>query len=130
LKARKIEVECLYVREVDPATVKGYDCLIVGSPTQIRTATGPIGEFLQSLTPQDLSGKLAVAFDTRFRSWLAGGATGGIERRLKRLGFRIIAPGLAAYVEGKLPDVRLMDDEVDKARRFAEEIAAALGKPV
>ncbi len=127
LKTKGIQVQCSYVKDVDPVTVKDYDCTLVGAPTQVRMATGPIRRFLDSLTPQDFSGKLAAAFDTRLKGRFAGGATGGIEKKLKKLGFRVITPGLAAYVEGKGPD--LMSGELDKAKRFAEEIASALAAP-
>ena len=33
LKEKGFDVDCLYVKDVDPAIVKNYDCVLAGSPT-------------------------------------------------------------------------------------------------
>ena len=124
LRGKGIEVQCLYVKNVDPSVVRDYDCVLVGSPTHAWRATVSIARFLDSLAPHDFSGKLAAAFDTRLKWRFAGSAANGIEKRLSKLGFRIAAPSLAAYVEGK--DPALLDGELEKAKKFAEEIARTL----
>jgi hypothetical protein len=78
------------------------------------------------LKAESFSGKSAAAFDTRVKSRLSGGAIGGIEHKLRRLGFKIIVPGLVAYVEGEQPTPVLVDGELDKAKKFAEDLAKAL----
>ena len=126
LKAKGIDVQSSYVENVDASTVKDYDCLIVGSPTQAWRATVLIRDFFDSLKTESFDGKKAAAFDTRIKSRLLGGAIGGIESKLKQLGFKIIVPGLAAYVEGKQTNPVLLDGELDKAKKFAEDLAKAL----
>jgi flavorubredoxin len=39
LKEKGFDVHCLYVKDVDPASVKNYDCVLAGSPTQMFRAT-------------------------------------------------------------------------------------------
>jgi flavorubredoxin len=126
LKTKKMDVQSVYVEKVDSSTVKDYDCLIVGSPTQAWRATALIRGFLDSLKAESFSGKSAAAFDTRVKSRLSGGAIGGIESKLKQLGFKIIVPGLVTYVEGKQPTPVLVNSELDKAKKFAEELTKAL----
>jgi flavorubredoxin len=106
--------------------VKDYDCLVVGSPTHAWRATALIRGFLDGLKAESFSGKSAAAFDTRVKSRLSGGAIGGIEHKLRRLGFKIIVPGLVAYVEGEQPTPVLVDGELDKAKKIAEDLAKAL----
>jgi flavorubredoxin len=126
LKTKKMDVQSVYVGKIDAATVKDYDCLVVGSPTQAWRATALVRDFLDSLKAENFAGKSATAFDTRIKSRLSGGAIGGIEHKLRRLGFKIIVPGLVAYVEGKQPTPVLVDGELDKAKKFAEDLAKAL----
>jgi flavorubredoxin len=127
LKTKKMDVQSVYVEKVESSTVKDYDCLIVGSPTHGRRATPLIRGFLDGLKAESFVGKSAAAFDTRFKSWWAGGAIGGIESRLRNLGFKIVLPGLVAYVGGKMstPPV-LVAGELDKAKKFAEDLSKAL----
>ena len=130
---RGVDAKSSHVKDIDVSSIGGYDCLIVGSPTHAWRPTKPVREFLGKLTPQVASGKSAAAFDTRIKSFLAGGATGGIEGGLKRLGFKIAAPPLALYVRGEAVSkgqgrglVKLVDGELDKAKRFADQVASFL----
>jgi len=126
LKTKGMDAQSSYVKNVVPSNGKDYDCLIVGSPTHAWRATDLIRDFLNSLTPQSASGKQGAAFDTRIKGRLAGSAKEGIENKLKQLGFNIILPGLVAYVKGEKSQVVLMEGELEKARQFAEQIAAVL----
>jgi len=134
LLQKGIEAKSAHVKDVDISSVVSYDCVIVGSPTQARSPTGPVRELLERLTPQVASGKSAAAFDTRIKSFFAGGAAGSIEGKLKKLGFKIAAPALALYVmkdeasskEQNRSVVKLADGELNKARRFAEQVVISL----
>jgi len=126
LKAKGIDVQSSFVEDIDASSVKNYDCLIVGSPTHGWMETPLIKKFLDSLKTESFAGKKAAAFDTRIKSRLSGSAVDGIEKRLMQLGFKIALPRLAAYVEGKEPNPVLADGELDKANKFAEELAKAL----
>jgi flavodoxin len=126
LKAKGFDVDCTYVEDVDPASVKNYDCVLAGSPTQAFRATGPIMQFLDRFAKDEFSGKLAAAFDTQLQSRLSGNAAKGIEKKLEKLGFKIVMPPLVTYVEGKMDEVHLKDGELEKAKKHAEDLANKL----
>jgi hypothetical protein len=51
----------------------------------------------------------------------SGNAANGIEKKLRKLGFKIIMPPLVTYVEGK--DIHLKQGELQKAEKYAEDFA-------
>ena len=124
LKEKGFDVDCLHVKDVDPAGVKNYDCVLAGSPTQVLRATRPIMQFLDEFAKGEFSGKLAAAFDTQIQVPLSGNAAKGIEKKLKKLGFKMVMPPLVTYVEGK--EIHLKDGELEKAKKYAEDLAKAL----
>jgi flavodoxin len=126
LKEKGFEVDCKYVNDVDPATVKDYDCLLAGAPTHAFRATKPLMQFLDKLSQNELSGKLGTAFGTQLQGRLTGSAAKGIEKKLQSLGLRIVAPPLVTYVEGKLEIIHLKDGEIEKIRKYAEDLAKGL----
>ncbi len=128
LRERGFEVDCPHVSSVDLANVKNYDCVLAGSPTMAWSATIPIKEFLEGFAQRAFAGKFAAAFDTRVLSRLSGAAAKGIQSRLEKLGFKILLPPLAAYVEGSTAknDFALRSGELDKAKKYAEDIAKAI----
>jgi Flavodoxin len=69
------------------------------------------------------SGVGTAAFDTRIdKPRVPGSAARGAEKRLRRLGFRVAATAESFYVTGtKGP---LAPGEVERARRWAEQVAA------
>jgi flavorubredoxin len=125
LKAKGIEAQSVYAEEVDALTVKDYDCLIVGSPTHAWMEPPLIKKFLDRLKTASFVGKKAAAFDTRTKSRLSGGVISGIEGKLKQLGFKIIVPGLVTYVQGSKESPALFNGELEKAKKFAEELTKA-----
>jgi flavorubredoxin len=66
----------------------------------------------------------AAAFDTRFKkpSWLTGSAARGAEKQLRELGFQRIALAESFFVTGTTGP--LLDGEVERARRWGEELAS------
>ncbi len=131
LKEKGFEVDCLYVKDVDPASVKNYDCVLAGSPTHWHRATGPVMQFLDRLGEGAFSGKLAAAFDTQFQMPLSGNAASGIEKKLEKLGFKIVMPSLVTYVQSKKDvdgksGMHLKDGELEKAKKYAEDLAHKL----
>ena len=64
----------------------------------------------------------AASFETKLR-WSPGGATGGIESRLRDRGFRTVARGEKFYVTGSYGPLR--DGELDRARAWGRELATA-----
>jgi flavodoxin len=128
LKEKGIEVDSFFVNDVDKGIVKNYDCVLAGSPTQILRATEPIMQFLDRFAKDEFSGKLAAAFDTQLQSRLSGNAANGIEKKLKKLGFKIVMPPLVTYVEGKMNEYNLKEGELEKAKNWAQTVAEVLSK--
>jgi len=126
LKAKGFEVDCLYVNNVDSANVKNYDCVLAGAPTQALRATKPIMEFLDKLGKGEFAVKTAAAFDTQLQSRFSGNAAEGIQKKLEKLGFKIVMPPLVTYVEGKTAEVHLKDGEIEKAKKYTEDLAGKL----
>ena len=126
LKARGFDTDCLYVKDADPADVKNYDFILAGGPTQWLKATGTVTQFLERFARNEFSGKLGAAFDTQLEAPPSGNAAKGIEKKLKKLGLKIIMPPLAAYVEGKMNEMRLKEGEMEKAKKYAEDRANEL----
>ena len=125
LKDRGMEVDSIFVKNVDLATVKSYDCVVAGSPTMYFRATSGIMHFLNSFQDKEFSGKLAAAFDTQLKGRFYGNATKRIESKLRKLGFEIVSPPLIAYVEGKKNQMHLKEGELEKAKKYAEDLAEA-----
>jgi flavodoxin len=128
LKEKGIEVNSFYVKDLDGATVKNYDCLIAGSPTMYFKASSGIMQFLDSFSDKEFSGKLAAAFDTQLQSRFSGNAAEGIQKKLEKLGYKMITTPLVSYVAGKLNSMQLEEGELEKAKNWAQEVANALSK--
>ena len=126
LKEKGFDVDCQFVNDVDVANVKNYDCVLAGSPTQAFRATKPIMQFLDGLDKDDFSGKLAAAFDTQLQGRFYGNAAKGIEKKLEKLGFKIVMPPLVTYVEGKMENIQLKSGELEKTKKYAEDLAKVL----
>jgi len=127
LKEEGIEVGSFFVKDVDKAAIKNYDCVLVGAPTMAFRASSGIMRFLNGLSG-DFSGKSAAAFDTQVQWRMSGSAAKGIEGKLKKLSFKLVTAPLITYVEGKKDEMRLKDGELEKAKNWAKTIAQALTK--
>jgi hypothetical protein len=83
-------------------------------------------KFLDGFSKNEFSGKLGAAFDTQVQWRFSGNAAKGIEKALKKLSFRIVMLPLVAYVEGKVEVVQLKTGELEKTRKYAEDLARSL----
>lgn len=126
LKEMGVDVSSLFVKDVDVAAVKDYDCLVAGAPTMAFRASEAMRKFLENLSGENFSGKLAAAFDTQVQSRFSGSAVKGIEDKLKKLGFKLAMAPLVVYVEGKMNAYRLKEGELDKAKKWAQTLAETL----
>ena len=109
-------------------SLKEYDILCIGAPTENTTAPKSMKEFLAKLKDTDLSSKYCFAFDTKLDSRFSGSAAKYIEKELDNLGFRIIAPRESAIVSsikerGAMVGSRLKEGE---EKRF-EEVGRLVG---
>lgn len=122
-------VVCTNTNDIPSAdSLKEYDILCVGAPTENMTASKSIKEFLAKLKDIDLSGKYGFAFDTKLDSRFSGSAAKYIEKELVNQGFRIIAPRQSAIVfsikeRGAIVGARLKEGE---EKRF-EEVGRLVG---
>ena len=80
----------------------------------------PLREWLEALPHVDAA---AASFETRLR-WSPGGATGAIEDRLHRAGFRMIAKPRKFVVKGSYGP--LGEGELERAREWGATLAATL----
>ena len=121
------------------------ELLVVGGPTQAFGMSRPgtrqgaakqaeqgvvsagigLREWLAAI-PHGSQSVAAAAFDTRFKKphWLVGSAARAAEERLRRLGFRMIAPSESFYVAGTPGP--LLDGETERARRWGEKVGSEL----
>ncbi len=130
LKNKGFDVDSFFVRDIDKTAVKNYECLIAGAPTMAFKVSDDMRRFLDDLPIEDLSEKLASAFDTQIKSRFSGNAAMGIESKLKGLGFKLISAPLVVYVEGKTKtnEWRIKEGELEKAKSWTEGVAEALSK--
>ncbi|MGH2656550.1 MAG: flavodoxin family protein [Actinomycetota bacterium] len=93
------------------------------SRKRVDTESYAVGarEWLEESRPG--SGKMAAAFDTRFGMprWLTGSAASCIARRLRRSGYRLVAPPESFFVLHTAGPLR--DGEDNRARAWASELA-------
>ncbi len=126
IKDQGVESDCFYYKDVNPAVVNSYDCLIVGSPTMAWKPTKEITQFLNGLSNEPHEGKLAAAFDTQVQSRISGNATKAIEGKLVELGFKLVSTPLISYVEGKTNTYQMKEGELEKAKAWATDLAKTL----
>ena len=118
------DVVCTNVRDiVSVDSLKEYDIICIGAPTEGFSAPKPIKEFLGKLKRVNLAGKYGFAFDTKVDSKLSGSAAKFIEKELKSQGLQIISPLESAIVFALKDGARLKEGE-DK--RF-EQVGLQLG---
>ncbi len=135
-------VDLVEVGSAPAALPTGLDALVVGGPTHAfglsrastredaaRRAHAPlvsggvgIREWLDGLRTGGID---AATFDTRVR-WprVPGGAAHAAEKRLRQMGFRIVASAETFWVRGTPGP--LYDGEVDRARRWGERLGQTL----
>ncbi len=128
LEEKGFDVACLYVKDVESARARNYDCILAGSPTHAFRATEPIMNFLDGFSKNEFSGKFGGAFDTQLQGRLMGNAAKGIEKKLQKLGFKIAMSPLVTYVGGKLENIQLKTGELEKAKKYAEDLARVLNQ--
>jgi len=129
LKEAGIQTGCVNVKDVAVDSLKQYDLICLGAPTEWLTASKSIKEFLGKLKSVDLSGKYGFAFDTKLGAPLSGSAAKFIEKELKSMGFQIIAPRESAIVfggKGKEGGMRLKEGEEKRFEQVGTQVGTAL----
>jgi flavodoxin len=98
-------VEVRPVALVSAADLVALDLLVVGGPTQRHGMSRTLSGWLGELGHGSLAGVVAAAFDTRYRmpKLLTGSAAGGVARRLRRAGCRLVVPPQSFFVSRDRP---------------------------
>jgi flavodoxin len=106
------------------------DMVIVGGPTQVHGVSKPLTDYLDALPPRIFANLACASFDTRVRGWplLTGAASGGISKRLNKMGAHRVMPPESFLVAGK--EGPLLDGELERARTWAKHLVAAGGPEV
>jgi len=131
LKEAGIQTFCVNAKDVAVDSLKQYDLICVGAPTEGFTASKPMKEFLGKLKSVDLSGKYGFAFDTRLDWRFSGSAAKFIEKELSSLGLQIIAPRGSAIVfaskeRGAITGARLKEGEENRFEQVGTQVGTAL----
>jgi flavodoxin len=129
LKQAGVPTVCVNAKDVAVESLKQYDLICVGAPTEWVTASKPMKEFLGKLKSTDLSGKHGFAFDTKLNAPLSGSAAKFIEKELKNLGLQIIAPRQSAIVLGAKKEqggARLKEGEEKRFEQIGTQVGTAL----
>lgn len=136
------EARALHTDEAVGAEIASADLIVAGAPViAFRLPTDSIRASVatdpDAPSPADLahpsmrtwlgslpagSGRAAV-FETRI-SWSPGGSTGAIAKSLQRAGYRLVGRPVRFVVKGKYGPLR--DGELDRARRWGEELAQSV----
>ena len=125
-----IQTVCVNAKDVAVDSLKEYDLICVGAPTEWLTASKPMKQFLGKLKSTDLSGKYGFAFDTKLDAPLSGSAAKFIEKELKSVGLQIIASRESATVfggKGKEGSMRLKEGEERRFEQIGLHVGTALG---
>ena len=137
------DARVLTTTEATPQALEGADLLVAGAPvmafglpseSMIRNAAAD----RKAPTPGDVSHRslrawldelpkasgAAAAFDTRV-GWSPRGATGTIEGKLRKAGYRTVSRGGEFVVAGAYGPLR--DGEEARAREWGSQLAAGIG---
>jgi flavorubredoxin len=98
-KSGTIEAETIRADTADTARISEYDLIIVGAPTHAWKPSQKIRDFLDRIDPSALHGKKGFAFDTKYKSRLAGSAAKRIQNTLSKLGIDIVTDSVSAIVK-------------------------------
>ena len=130
LKEAGIQTICVNARDMPVDSLKQYDLICVGAPTEWLTASKPMKEFLGRLKSTDLAGRYGFVFDTKLDAPLSGSAARFIEKELKSAAVQIITPRESAIVFGVKKEeggMRLKEGEEKRFEKIGLRVGTALG---
>jgi len=117
-----IKTVCMNTKEAAPESLRQYDLICVGGPTEVFGATKQIKEFLRAAGDTDLEGKLGFAFDTKLDSHMSGSAAKYIEHALDDQGVHLVAHRESAIVTTKKEGGKIVgaDLKAGEEERFVQ----------
>lgn len=125
----RVSAEILRPDQISPEQLKGFDLLVVGSPTRGFRPTEALSVLLKRIPANALKGMKVAAFDTRFNVEKTDSKglrlllkTGGyaakrIADHLKKAGGNLIVPPEGFFV--KETEGPLQDGEIERASAWA-----------
>jgi len=126
-----VETVCVNSRDVKPGSLKEYDLVCIGAPTEAFNASKPMKDFIAALAGRaELSGRYCFAFDTKLDWRISGSASKFIEK-LEKLGLRTLARRESAIVQGSQSKDRasitmLKEGEEQRFQQLGRLVGAAL----
>jgi len=129
LKGAGIETVCARTSDITPNSLRDYDLICLGGPTEVLTATREVKDFLRGIGNFNVGGKFGFAFDTKLDSRFSGSAAKYIEHALDDSGLHMIADRQSAIVISRKDGGKIVGADLKEGeeRRF-EELGARLGK--
>jgi len=126
-----VETVCVNSRDVKLGSLKEYDLVCIGAPTEAFTASKPIKDFIAGLGEAELSGKYCFAFDTKLDWRVSGSASKFIEKKPEQLGLRVLARRESAIVRGsegkdRVSTTTLKEGEEKRFQQIGREVGAAV----
>ncbi len=120
--AEVLKAEAIKASDVEVSTLKEYDVIVFGSPTQAWNMSGGMKGLFKKLQGDSFLGKKAATFDTRFKSRFAGSAAKKIQSKLLKLDFEIVMEPVSFIVIGK--EGPLAEGEMEKTKVFSALISS------
>jgi len=129
LKEAGMETVCAKTGEVSPESLKDYDLICLGGPTEVLTATKQVRDFLKSMGGVSMEGRFGFAFDTKLDSRFSGSAAKFIEHGLDDRGLHLIAGRESAIVTSRKEGGRIVGADLKEGeeKRF-EDIGVRVGR--
>jgi len=129
LKEAGVETVCARTSNVAPGSLRNYDLICLGGPTEVFTATREVKEFLSAMGGIDMKGKFGFAFDTKLDSRISGSAAKYIERALDDDGLHMISERQSAIVTSRKDGGRIIGADLKEGEEMRfEELGARIGK--
>jgi flavodoxin len=130
LREAGMDTLCSSVEVTAPESLKKYDLICLGGPTEIFSASKPMKNFLDSTRRVDLESKFGFAFDTKYDSRMSGSAARYIEHALDDQGLHVIAHRESAMVTsqkegGRIVGAVLKEGEEGRFERIGFHIGTA-----
>ncbi len=120
-----MKTTCLSTTSVQPDSLRNFDLIAIGAPTQAFSAARPMKEFIERLRQvEGLSGKYFFAFDTKLPSHFSGSAAKYIESQLERMGLRVAFPRSSAI--GRGGEFKLDEGEEQRFERIGLDLGTQL----
>lgn len=129
LKGAGMETTCTRTEDITPESLRNFDLICVGGPTEVFSATKQVKDFFERMRGMDLDGKFGFAFDTKLDSMLSGSAAKYIEHVLDDSGLHLIAPRESAVVTTRKQGGKIVgaDLKAGEEKRF-EELGTQVGR--